>query len=634
MTAVPRPFAKVTGPDDAPKTWLGANFWSRAGGPFMWQSYDGDVVAQELAVLAEHGLDVTRSFFFWPHTMPEPDRLDEDVLDRFADFLDRHTAAGMQTIPTFLVGHMSGENWSPSWRGDRDLYTDTWLVARQAWYIRTLTARFADHPAIAGWLISNEMPIYAGNGTRADVSAWAELMVQAVRAGGGRGPVSIGDGAWGVETTGEDNGYSIRDLAPMTDFVGPHVYRMENDVVRSHLKAAFVCELSAVTGQPVVLEEFGVTSDFASDDHAAQYYRQVLHLSLLGGATGWIAWNNTDFDNLEGQDPYRHHAFELHFGLTRVDGTPKPQLVEMAEFRKVLDRVDLARCERLPADATILVPAYLDGPEKFTFDVQERRDIVAALEQAYVAAREADLRVRFARELDDDPDGTSLVIVPSVKALTAPTWRRLRELAQAGATVYASYGLGDCPVQRGPWWTGLEETFGVRHGLRYGMVDPITDDVVEVSVDAALGDLAVGTVLDVPAAGGPDGRARLPIESIGAEVIGTDQHGNAVLTRHRIGSGQAVLSAVPLEYFAARRARANPEPTWQLYRALAVEAGTDRSLHVDDPRVFVDALERDDGVRFVWICNASNDTVHVSRNGRSLQLGPFAIQVLEESSDR
>ena len=35
----------------APAEWLGANFWSRTGGPLMWRSYDPEVVRAELAVL-------------------------------------------------------------------------------------------------------------------------------------------------------------------------------------------------------------------------------------------------------------------------------------------------------------------------------------------------------------------------------------------------------------------------------------------------------------------------------------------------------------------------------------------------------------------------------------------------------
>ena len=49
-----RNFARLPG-----RPWLGANFWSRVGGPLMWRSYDPDVIRQELAVLCDHGLTVT-----------------------------------------------------------------------------------------------------------------------------------------------------------------------------------------------------------------------------------------------------------------------------------------------------------------------------------------------------------------------------------------------------------------------------------------------------------------------------------------------------------------------------------------------------------------------------------------------
>lgn len=610
------------------QVWFGCNFWSRAGGPFMWQSYDEEVVREELLAMRGAGLDVTRSFLFWPHAMPEPGRLDEEVMEHFQRFLDLHHELGMSTIPTFLVGHMSGENWDPEWRDGRGLYTDTWMVAQQSNYLTQVSARFVSHPAIVGWLVSNEMPIYGGPADRATVTAWAQLMVTAIRAGDPGKPVSIGDGAWGKEVTGKDNGFSLRDLAGMTQFVGPHVYPMGDDAVRQHLRAAFVCELAAVTQLPVVLEEFGVSSDFASDEHAAQYYRQVLHTTLLAGATGWLAWNNTDFDNLPEQDPYRHHPFELHFGLTRVDGSPKPQLHEITAFRQLVDRLKLPQCRRWPAQVALLVPAYLDGPEHWTFGERERTDIADALEQAYVACREAGLGPAFVREPEPVPAEARLVLVPSVKALTTPTWHHLAERAAAGQTVYVSYGLGDSPVQRGPWWTGLEPIFGVRHTLRYGMVEPVLDDVVEVRFCTDFGRITAGDTLRFTAVGSPGGRSILPVEPTDAEVVAVDQHDRPVLTRRRHGAGQAILCTLPLEYFAARAPRINPENTWQLYDALADEAGVERRARVDDPRVLVDGLTHHDGREFAWLVNASGETVEVERYGVG-RLAPYDVAVVQ-----
>ena len=165
--------------------WLGANFWSRTGGPRMWARYDPDVVREELAVLRRHGLTVTRSFCFWPDFVPEPERLDEEVR-RPVRRLPRRTrrARAWRTIPTFIVGHMSGENWDPAWRRGRDLYRDVWLVSQQAWFAGEIARRFGGHPAVVAWLISNEMPLYGGPGTSDEIAAWARLIVQAVRAAG------------------------------------------------------------------------------------------------------------------------------------------------------------------------------------------------------------------------------------------------------------------------------------------------------------------------------------------------------------------------------------------------------------------------------------------------------------------
>ncbi len=591
--------------DGRPLRWLGANFWSSTGGPLMWRGYDPAVIERELRVLHEHGMTMTRSFCYWPDFMPEPDRLDETMLDRFADFLDRHSDAGMSTVPTFLVGHMSGENWDPAWRNGRDLYGDVWMVARQAWFAGELVRRFADHPAVAGWLVSNEMPIYGEHAERATVTAWAQLLRDAVRAAGGRQPFSLGDGAWGVEITGVDNGFSVRDIAGLVDFLGPHVYRMEDDSARQHYAAAWVCELAGTFGRPVVLEEFGVSSEFASDENAAHYYRQVLHNSLLAGAVGWIGWNNTDYDDLAHQDPYRHHAFEMHFGLTDRRGSPKPALAEFRSFADVLDAVDVSRCRRADADTVLVVPSYLDTRYPFTHD-DDRSFVYTTLRQAYVSARLADLPVAVSRESDGVVEDGRLYLVPSTKQLLSPTWALLERLASGGATVYVSYSPGAHPVQRGPWYANVNSLFGVRHRLRYGLVDPVVDDEVTVTFTRSFGTLAAGARLSFRAAGTESGRAYLPVDPVDAEVVAVDGHDRPALLVRRVGSGSMVLCTYGLEYMASVTPAVNPEAGQVLYGALAEYARVDRIATVDDPRVAVDVLCHEDGRRFLWLVSQAD----------------------------
>ena len=596
------------------RPWIGANFWSRTGGPRMWSRYDPGIVREELRVLHEHGLTMTRSFFYWPDFMPAPDTIDEGACDRYRDFLDAHREVGMGTIPTFIVGHMSGENWDPSWRHGRDLYTDVWMVARQAWYITELTRRFHDHPAVIGWLISNEIPIYGGEGNEEIISAWALLMVGAVRAGGGHQPVSLGDGAWGVETTGHDSGFSSLTYGELVDFIGPHVYRMENDRLRQHLKAAFVCELAQVAGKPVIMEEFGLSSDFVSARGSASYYRQLLHSTLTAGASGWVAWNNTDFDDLREQRPYSHHPFEMHFGITDAAGAPKPPLEELRIFSEELSGTDLAGLRRAPTATGIIVPSCLTARYPFTTE-EERALIVDASEQAYVAAKEADLAPGIVHEPEDGlaggiESGYDLYLAPSTKQLAAATWPRLVELARGGATVYASYCAGETTAQRGPWWTGLDSLFGVAQELTYGLNDPVEDETVEITFVEPLGPLPEGATLRFRAAGNREARAFLPVRALdGAEVVARDSHGRPAIVVKRHGAGRAVLCTYPLEYFAARLGRVNPEDTWRLYDALAELAGVRRPAHVEDPRVLADVLVDDDGGELVVVLSQHDEPV-------------------------
>ena len=615
-----------------PASWLGANFWSRAGGPLMWRGYDPAVVSQELAVLARHGLTVTRSFFFWPDFMPGPYEIDEAMTARFADFLDQHATHGLATIPTFIVGHMSGENWDPSWRGDRHLFTDVWMVGRQAWFAAEMVRRFHAHPAVAGWLVSNEMPLYGGSGTGHEVVAtWARIIRDAVRAAGGHQPFSLGDGAWGIEVTGDDNGFRLADVAELADFLGPHVYPVGDDPVRQRYAAAVACELAATFGKPVIMEEFGVSSDFAADSRAATYYRHLLHATLLAGASGWIAWNNTDFE-LPRQDPYRHHAFEQHFGLTDASGTPKATLTEMSRFAATLDAIDFPGCQRAEVDTALIVSSYLDTSYPFT-GPDSHSAAARALHQAYTAARLADLPPRLTRETDGIEPGARLYLAPSVKQLLAPTADELRQLAEDGATVYVSYCAGDTSWQRGPSFGALNELFGVRHQLDVGLADLIADDFAELVLARDFGGLSRGTTLTFPVAGNEHARAFLPVTPVTAEVIATDAHGRPALLRRQAGRGSLILCTYPLEYMAAAVPRVNPDATVALYDALATHAGVRRPVSVNDPDVACDVLVHRDGTRFAVIASHADEelTVKPALGAAAGQAPPQGLTALGET---
>jgi endo-1,4-beta-mannosidase len=616
----------------------------------MWRSYDPPVIDEELQTLADHGLTVTRSFFYWPDFMPAPDQIDEAMAARFADFLDRHEAHGLTTIPTFIVGHMSGENWDPAWRAGRDLYSDVYMVGRQAWFAAEMTRRFTRHPAVAGWLVSNEMPLYGGAATdHHTVEAWARLIRDAVRAAGGHQPFSLGDGAWGIEVRGHDNGFRLTDIAPLVDFLGPHVYPVGDDPVRQKYAAALDCELAGTFGKPVIMEEFGVSSDFASEDNAASYYRHVLWSTLLAGATGWIGWNNTDFA-LTTQDPYRHHSFELNFGLTDATGRPKQTLAEMHAFKQALDAIGFAGLQREDTDTALIVSSYLDTRYPFS-SPDSHKAVARSLAQGYISARLADLAPALTRETTGLDPSARLYLAPSVKQILATTADAFEDLARAGATVYVSYSPGEVDWHRGPSYGRMNSLFGVTHQLDVGLNDLIEDDVVELTFTRDFGGLTRGTTLRWRAAGSAHSRAYLPVVPTGAEVIATDAHGRPAIVRRPLGEnghrensgGDIIFCTYPLEHMAAVTPRVNPDATVTLYGALAAHAAVRRVISVDDSRVTCDTLVRGDGARFAVLASHAAEPLDVKpvlAGGRTLAtldgedvsgavtLGPLGIRVL------
>lgn len=632
-TPISRPMAPFN------PTWVGVNFWSRVGGPFMWRSYNDVVVGEELAVLARHSLNVTRSFFFWPDFQPEPYTIDEEKCAAYRRFLDQHLEHGLTTIPTFIVGHMSGQNWDPSWRAGRDLYSDVWMVGRQAWFITEMVKRFSDHPAVSGWLISNEMPLYGGGGGLMGpaesvdaevVRTWAELMVAAVAAGGGTQPVSLGDGAWGAEVMGADNGFRLSWTAPLVDWIGPHSYHMNDDQVRQNLIPAFNSELCALFDRPVILEEFGVTSSFASDENAAHYYRQVLYSSLVAGVVGWIGWNNTDFD-LESMEPYDHRPFELTFGLTTVDGTPKQALEVLGEFAEVVQNLDLPSCSRADSSTAIVISDYFNVQRPF-WSEDDSPAIRDSLLTSYIGSRLADLTPAFVRDNAEIP-AAPLLLVPSAKAITSPGCRALETAAREGSTVWISYGAGETLNQRGWWWPNADTMFGIAIESRYGLVEPVNDDIVEFTFEADFGDIASGSSLRFPVGGSAIARSMLPVREDGATVVARDAQGRPAILVREVGQGRLVLCTYPLELFVARTPFVDHAPLVALMSALALVAGCPPQVTTDDPTTMVDRLVSADGNEHFVVLNTTDQPRRVSLRGShatSVDLPAFGARVLTQ----
>lgn len=586
--------------DDRPVFALGLNYWTREAGPLMWQRWQPEKVRAEIDHMRAIGCNVCRAFLYTPDFAPEPGALSPEMLHRLDQFLGYCAEADLGVFLTLLVGHMSGENWHPSWLQGRDIYRDEQAIEWQAWYCREIARRYRGHAAVVGWVLTNEITNYAPVPDAKSGQRWATRLLAAVREGDPTKPVGIGDGAW--EAYGHDNGLRMDDLADLVDFFGPHSYAQESDDLRHAQTIPFLVELCR-RGRPVLLEEFGASTAHCSPENQAAYYRETLHSAFLAGAAGAIGWCYSDFD-LPHQRPYSHHPHELLFGVTDARGRSKPAALEIADFSRLLAGIDLRRWRRPAPRAALVVPSF-QATWRYPFADLDVRAVNGVLLEAYILARQANIPLRLFREPPvgdetetrpwDFPAELKLLLLPHCQSLTAPGYEALWRFAHSGGTIYQSFHIDPaCP--------NFELLFGCQHQLRYGLAET-APEVVEMTFVAAFGGLTPGDRLLYRRAGMPRRSSFCPVRPTTAKVLAVDQDGRPALLENRVGSGRIIFCTYPIEYYLWSTPNVHhSDQSHRLYRALREHSGLRPPFDGDDPWIELSWLQGDEGY-LLWLIN-------------------------------
>ena len=603
-----------------PSYLLGVNYWPPETGPFMWRRWNPQQVERDFARMHELGFNACRTFLLWPDFMPTPDRVEPSMLERLDHLLGLAERYDVGVLLTLFVGHMSGENWDVPWREGRDFWSDPWLVAQQRAYVSTLARRYRNARSLLAWVLTNEINHFAGVPSPTVGRAWVETMVATIRDEDPYHPIGLGDGAFSA--TGERTGLSLDQLRDLVDFVGPHLYFGDSDALRHSYRPAFTVAL-ADAGLPVLVEEFGCSTAQASPSHQADYYRTTLHSTCLAGAVGALAWCWADFD-LPHQRPYCHHPFEMRFGITTSWGETKPAGREMARFGRLLRRLAGGHYRLRSTGTYVLAPSYRHEG-RYPFSNPDTRAIHGVLLEAYVLAQQAHLAPRVWSEpvlpLETDdvapdaatlPPDARLVVAPHCQALTAPTWQALQRFASQGGTVYLSYHVD-------AWLPDLDRFIGAEPQTRYGLADVPDGPVTLVGVDVGQVPASLPALRYRPVA---DSRrnAYCPLSPGRATVLAVDHEGRPAVVWRRIGAGNVVFNAYPVEYYLWTSKNVHEtDETWRLYKAVARLAGIQPHLHGADPWVQAAWLDGpEDAV--LWLVNHAWEP-------RSVSLPPDGVDV-------
>ena len=584
MTNIKRIGGKIL-VDEGFKFLLGVNYWPRKLNIRMWRDWDDSAIREDLNLMKNIGIRAVRFFIknedfadenanVFPHAL--------EKLGRFLDLLREHNIMGFATL---IVGHMSGKNWEIPWLRPEEIYTSHG-IERTMRFIETIVTRFSAHPAIAGWILSNELSLVRRAEKREEALALLRLYSKIVSSIARSALVSSGDL---VDSYMQEP----PNVSSLVDYIGLHLYLHDSDPVRHGYTYGAIIELFSNDNTiPVIVEEFGFSTYQYSEESHAKFINEVLYTALAHGASGAFIWCFSDFLH-ESDPPYEWRPLELGFGIVRKDGSLKPAAEAVKKFLATLENIEKLRINidfiRKP-QISIISPFYLFRDYEFVWyrSALGFWKIIQPVIAASIIASSSSIDNTILFELDFKPStNKKLLIMPSVVVALSSTWRRVLEYIDMGGNAYISLmkGFGEF---RAAYETATHmwgELMGIENMLEAGSYGVKHIGNIDIEFVKDLGIIRKGEKFEF--------YTSLPIyiykaRAIDAEVLAVDGSGNPIMFRAKRGKGYIYTMLIPVELIAALAENMDWSGKMQrLYKSIAIESDVSVTYESLSPEVEV-----------------------------------------------
>jgi len=279
------------------------------GWTYMWRRWDRAAIDADFSRIASLNANTVRLIvqtpaFGWPEPTPRYTR-------RLADVVGLADAHGLHVELTLF-------DW---WGGYKQ-------VRKSELWARSIVAPYAGDPRIVTIELQNEM-----DPTNVKATTWARTLLPYLRQIDGGIPVTL-------SVSGHDPIAGIRAMrqalgsAALPDYWSFHYYDKPELAYQTFQQAQ-----QAAAPQPLFVGETGywpgdsdppVTSVADREDEQVRYLRTVETAAHLLGLPAVAPWILSDFSR--SAIPNRVRDVEYHFGLFRVDGTPKPAAEAVRAF--------------------------------------------------------------------------------------------------------------------------------------------------------------------------------------------------------------------------------------------------------------------------------------------------------------
>lgn len=566
---------------------LGVNYWASHAGVDMWRDWREDVVEQDLAFLAENGVNVIRVFPNWRDfqsveplyggnhrlreyrmtgdRLPEnPWYLEEAMLQRFASLCRIAQDHKIKLIVGLITGWMSGRLFIPPALYEKNLFTDPVALYFQQLFIKGFVQRFRGENCILAWDLGNECNCMDQAPSREAAYSWTSTIVNAVRAyDQSRYVVS------GMHSLELDGTWNIQDQAELTDVLTTHPYPfwVEHcqltplNSFRTLLHAtAQTCYYSTVGGRPCLVEELGSMGPMNCEEAlAADFLKTNLWSNWAHGAPGVLWWCAFDQTHLE-RPPYDWNMCERELGMADISRNPKSSLLQLKAFGQTLQQLNLDLPKVKQEGVCIL---------------SWGQDHWGTAYMSFLLAKQAGLTLRFAYCDQKLPD-SDLYFLPSVHTdnMSRKSYMELKEKVAAGATLYIS--VRDGIFTEFEEFTGLQVITAAKSGKR-GLMQWEGETLPYQSPH------------------------RFQLKANRAKVLASEEDGNPIFSVASYGKGTVYFLNFPLEEMLLTEECGFEEAYYRLYETVASHTLGHREIQKRNPSVGMTLHEGKDETYAVFI---------------------------------
>ena len=610
---------------------LGCNYWASNAGVDMWKDFDPDMIKRDLRSLHDHGISYLRVFPLWRDFQPVKSNLggkgrileyvmedgsrpqndyflDEEMMDRFSQFLDLCDTYGLKVIVGLITGWMSGGLFVPSALYGKNVITDPVALYYEQLFVKGFVGRFKSRQAICGWDLGNECSVMGDADTHFAAASWAASIANAIRASDSTRPVISGmhnltlDGVW-----------RIQDQAEFTDVLTTHPYPMwcrhtSIDAIlgyRTTMHATAQAKYYAdIGGKPCLTEEIGTMGPLVcSEENAANFIRLNLFSLWANGSTGVFWWCNHDFDQIDNY-PYSIQMLERELGLLTSKNEPKPAIGEFKKFREFLEQNEI----ELPKAQEHGVCLLTKGQDHWGIAYM-----------TYILAKTLGLNLKFSYIQEQAIPDSKLYFLPSVAGMVPMPKKAFEELLQRvnnGADLYISVDNGSL--------TGFETFAGLKVTDSYSFSEKNTVDINGKTISVNRTNVK-------------------KYESTTADVLAYDDRGNPFITVNHHGKGKVYFIAAPIEANLIGTHNAFNGDIYELYRkifhvhtdALPVEINAREvvfTVHPENDGAYFVAINHSDAEKELHLDLKGNYEVERVIYGNAQTINPFDACILKLKS--